>query len=729
MVTMPHSVDRLKQLLFEPESQALLDLRRELERASMLESEQRAEILRQLQALAQTEASHRLDLAQRIDTLFERTGTEQRLRESVARILDGALRDAEVNRHDQMSRAIAPLVVKTIKVELKNSQDEMVEALYPITGRLVKAYVASAMKDLMDQMNRRIESNAVMLRLRSLTTGRSVAELALADSQRLTVEELFLVRRGSGELIQHWPERRGASDSDIHLSGVLTAINDFANHAFKDGGGNLRSFELDNFSVYLRASPTFLLAAKCQGAAPPGVEALMDAEFLQVIARQQSAARDSLTGTADEQAADIVLAPVATSIDAKLAAHHAEFAGSIPRSNPLKVLGIIALIPLIGWLAWSGYGWYQTTQTRTAAEQVVAGMPGLSGYPLTLGVSAQGRLLDVHGLVPSAEAKTTVMARLREQLPSATILERLAVVAGADSDAAPELARVRRDLSGLGARVQFVAVRRSLEQARRRIGNVADDLGQLEQVSTDAPRRAAAQRARGSATKLAADLDREIAALAALPEGAPLAAYQPRSLTEIRSGLVTAMRDVAILAGGGMATPAPAPAAAGDNIGLAEDVAIAAERLNTLSVASLLAAQIKPPPPQVMPAAPSPRDRLHAFVRANAVFFANGTDFRAPAATQRKLDELAALAREADAVIRVVGYTDETGGQARNVTVAISRAERVAAELATRGLSRNRIITVGRSGNQDLSNDTGSQSANRRVQFEVGFDGELDERQ
>ena len=31
-----------------------------------------------------------------------------------------------------MPRAIAPLVVRTIKTELRNSQDEMVEALYPM---------------------------------------------------------------------------------------------------------------------------------------------------------------------------------------------------------------------------------------------------------------------------------------------------------------------------------------------------------------------------------------------------------------------------------------------------------------------------------------------------------------------------------------------------------------------------------------------------------------------
>ena len=296
--------------------------------------------------------------------MFERTGTEERLRDSVARILDGALREAEVQRHDQLSRALAPACRKTIKVELKNSQDEMVEALYPITGRLVKAYVASAMKDLMDQMNRRLENNAVMLRLRSLTTGRSVAELALADSQRLTVDELFLVRRGSGELIQHWPETRGVNASDIHLSGVLTAINEFAGHAFKDDGGNLRSFELDTFTVYLRASPTFLLV-RMSRRAPPGVEALIDQEFLQVVERHQAVLHEAAVGVPTGRASetrpvgDVVLA-AAGDVDRRRTRHPpcGACGNASPRSNPLKALLRPSLaVPLIGWAAWGGYGW------------------------------------------------------------------------------------------------------------------------------------------------------------------------------------------------------------------------------------------------------------------------------------------------------------------------------------------------------------------------------------
>ncbi|MEQ1717659.1 MAG: hypothetical protein ABL907_17055, partial [Hyphomicrobium sp.] len=162
---MSQSVARLKELLFDSEAQALADLSRRLEQIS------------------DTDSRGRADLKMRLDQVMELAGSTEHFTASVADVIDDALRRAEVHKHSQLSISIAPLVVTTIKAELKNSQDEMVEALYPITGRLVKSYVASAIKDLTEEMNRRLEQNPLMLRLQSLTTGRSVGELALAGTQ------------------------------------------------------------------------------------------------------------------------------------------------------------------------------------------------------------------------------------------------------------------------------------------------------------------------------------------------------------------------------------------------------------------------------------------------------------------------------------------------------------------------------------------------------------------
>ena len=141
------------------------------------------------------------------------------------------------------------------------------------------------MRDMVRELNRRVEQNGLMLRVRSMTSGKSVAELAIAESEHLKVEEIFLIRRGSGALVARWPSGPSLSNSDIHMSGVVSAINDFATHAFQEDGGNLRTFELDDFTIYLRASPLYLVAAKCRGIAPSGVSGIFDEEFLNLLDR------------------------------------------------------------------------------------------------------------------------------------------------------------------------------------------------------------------------------------------------------------------------------------------------------------------------------------------------------------------------------------------------------------------------------------------------------------
>ena len=75
-------------------------------------------------------------------------------------------------------------------------------------------------------------------------------------------------------------------------------------------------------------------------------------------------------------------------------------------------------------------------------------------------------------------------------------------------------------------------------------------------------------------------------------------------------------------------------------------------------------------------------------------------------------------------VVRVAGYTDERGGLNRNNPLAQSRADTVVDALVALGVARERLVAVGRANGVNLSNTTGPASANRRVQFEIGFAGE-----
>ncbi len=716
---MTDSVARLKELLFDRETATLGEFARRLD-TSTAATTASLEELNRLQAA--TRALHD-DLARRIAHLDARAGTPEALRTSVAAVLDDVIVEARETKQENVSRALAPMLVKTIKAELKNNQAEMVEALYPITGQLVKAYVASAMKDLTNRMNRRLQSNAFMLRVRSLFSGYSRAELLLAESQSLEVEELYLVRRGSGELLQRWPANTFRANSDIHMSSMMAAINDFAADALQgDDGGQLRSFNFDDATIYLRASPVYLLAAKCRGIAVPGVDSLLDNEFLATVKRQHEAAATSTSAELPAVHSD-VLSDLKTRLEAGIADRHEVLSRAGMPFSPARALAAVALFALIAGIGWYGWLVFEQEATRTKARAVIADVTPLKGYPVILDVESGGRSLSIAGVAPSNETRTVLMRRLADALPGVIIEDRgFAAMPPPARDVGPEIEAVRREVSTLESQTArtsiLTATTRSLDRAEKRLADALPDLAALTSRVPGPLRKtltAIEEDTRRTLTEIRARLAIVRRALPDGDERTATAAALNKSASQLRSASLVVAGTSSRPAQAGTAQPSSAPARTSTDLTeAAEEVSLAAERIATTAASALQTASLLP----------TALDRFRAYARTQAIFFANNDDYRDPATATAIVDEVVRLARDTTGLIRVVGYTDERGPQTRNTPLAQSRAEKVLEALVAKGLPRARLVAVGRSTGPDLSPQTGPDSANRRVEFEAGYEHE-----
>lgn len=587
---MAHDVSRLKELLFDRESRTISDL------------------------------------SARMDAVFERSGTQERFVTSVAAVLDEALARAEVERHAQVSGAIAPLVVSTIRTEIRNSQDELAEALYPAMGRMVRDYVVSALRDLADDINRRFESNRFMLRVRSLLTGRTVSDLALADAPPLKVEEIYLVRRGSGELVGRWPASISTS-RDHARSGVLAAINDVATEAFIADEATLRRLDLGSSLVYMRASPAHLLLVRCSGAAPAALEQVIDAHFMATIEKLRPlVATDKGT---QSQAVEGLLAGLTTDIEGEFSARRARVARERRGLSPAALLLWTLLLLLLGWGAWAAYASYQTARVRGIAERIIAAEPALRGYPVHVAINNRGGQVALQGLLPKPADSALLLRRLREALPGSQVSDRTAALPG------------------------------GLEEARAQIEGLSGGLSQLGAQSLQS-----GETTRGAIAALTAELQ-------------------------------LSREDVAKL-----------------KAQLTQSVSEAKARLDALQAELTRLAR------------PTADQRLAEWVRTHAVFFVKDTSYRDDRAAAAALDELAALIKGTKAFVRVVGHTDEKGGETHNSPLSLARGTKVVAELSRRGIPANRIVAVGRNDVANLTPTIGDSSPNRRVEFEIGFMGE-----
>lgn len=557
-------------------------------------------------------------LTARLEEVVARAGSDASFRRSVAATLDGALRDAEAANHRPVADALAPFVVRTVRTEVEASSDALPAKLYPHVGVMVRDYVRSAIRDLMEDINRRLEDglirNRFMLRLRSWTTGRSMAELALAGTGRFEVDELHLIRRGSGELLAHWtrptpdaPAEPQANNRDALFSGLLTAMTAFIEEVYEADKAGLRTIDFGAHTIYLRGSPLHLLAARCRGEAGAGLQTLLDEEFLRTL--QQEAT--SGTSAAPD------LAALAARLEAGIAKRQEQHRKERGRAGlgPLRALLWLLALVLTGFAGGYAYTSYRTNALQAAVDRVFAETPALKGYPARARVARGAERIEVSGLAPSGEIRSDIIARLRAIAPDVTISEAIGVVPGAGSAGlAEDVTRLRSQLAALESRLD------QLTTTIRDMATTVDGMAKSATVESQIQ-----------------DIRRQIAALA----------------------------------------------------------------------------------PQ-----PDPRQDLTRWLQSHAIFFSEDTTVRDQATADASLDALATLMRRAGGAIRIIGYTDERGTNERNLPLAQARADRVAGDLARRGIDPARLIAIGRTAVLDISPRSGASSPNRRVTFEPAYVGE-----
>jgi outer membrane protein OmpA-like peptidoglycan-associated protein len=448
----------------------------------------RTEIDRLKGLLFGAEADRLDEIARRLDALDSRVGSPQAMQAATAEVLVGAFKRAEQERHRDLSRALAPLVVASIRSEIANSKDMMVEALYPITGRLVSAAVAQAFRDLVDSLNERIDSllstQSWRLRFKAMATGRSVSEVALAEAQRAELQRILFLERHSGKLVAAWSREAGEDKPEI-VSGLIAAITDFASDVLGAEGGELRTLDLGGSSVALRSSARMIVAAQYRGKAKPEQEHALDALFTALLAAHER----------EEPIDQPMLSDAARDFSA---------AGAEPQKKGgafgKVVLAGLALL-LIGWGLWSAaramIEWRREQAVAAASEQLIAARPELAPFPLHFAFDHPAGRLQVRGLLPSNVAEADMRARIDAAAKPYVVTYRTALSASQAelamrdarlSDLEKRLAEATQRAEALGRDLAAMSAAPPDARLTREISVARKDLSALE-ARYDAPDR------------------------------------------------------------------------------------------------------------------------------------------------------------------------------------------------------------------------------------------------
>jgi hypothetical protein len=200
---------------------------------------------------------------------------EEYLAETVKLVINEALDRKIHDARDETASVLAPVMGQAIRQQIRKAQSDIVDALYPVIGQVIQRSVTESMRALAQRVDQGLRNTLSVRRLfrraEARLRGVSEAELLMRDALPFQVQEVFLIHRTSGMLLEHLT-RDPALDSDRDLiSGMLTAIRDFARETFgTDREGHLDEIQYGEFSIQVEPGSWAYLAVVVEGFEPEG---------------------------------------------------------------------------------------------------------------------------------------------------------------------------------------------------------------------------------------------------------------------------------------------------------------------------------------------------------------------------------------------------------------------------------------------------------------------------
>ena len=207
---------------------------------------------------------------EQIDSLQQQIQDPEYLADKVSRILPNAIR-IRTARDQELNEAMGPTVEQAIRNSVRKNPKPLVDAIFPVMGPAIRRAISAAIAGLVQSLNQTLEYSlsvrGLKWRWEAIRTGKPFGEIVLLHSLLYRVEQVFLIHRETGLLLQH--VSLVPSQSADLISGMLTAIQEFARDSFHvKEAETLESLRVGDLNVWIEQSPYAILAAVIRGTAP-----------------------------------------------------------------------------------------------------------------------------------------------------------------------------------------------------------------------------------------------------------------------------------------------------------------------------------------------------------------------------------------------------------------------------------------------------------------------------
>lgn len=313
------------------------------------------------------------------------TGVHDQDAESISKILPDAVRlraNADSDLADALSSTIEQGLTTSVERNPKPVADAIFPIIFPAIRRAIQHALASSMQSVNQTLNYGFSWKGLKWRMEAMRTGSSFGEVVVKHTLRYRVEQVLLVHRETGLLLEHVvaPDVE-AADADL-VSAMLTAIERFVEDSFQvDDDEALDVIQMGDLTVWVEPGPHAVVAAVIRGQPRESLrESLTDS--IETVHRRFSGA---LIGFEGNTAPFAEVRPV---LEQCLESEYREDAN---KTSPLVWLILLAVL--------GGLGWWIFTSVRTAQRdndylEALDAAPGIE----VIDADRRGGALHIQGL-------------------------------------------------------------------------------------------------------------------------------------------------------------------------------------------------------------------------------------------------------------------------------------------------------------------------------------------
>jgi OOP family OmpA-OmpF porin len=238
------------------------------------------------------------------EAMRQRLDNPSRRAEDVATVLAEAVRLRSHGHQDvKLRRALQPLLEEALQLSVQSNPRMLADALFPIFGKAIRRAITSELDGMLQSLSATLEQSfswrSLQWRWESFRTGKPYAEIVVLRSLLYRVEQVFLIHRESGLLLQHVavasPEAPETKDPEM-VSGMLTAIQDFVRDSVSAAESeNLETVRMGEIEVVLAYGPDAILAGFVRGVAPRKLSRVFQ-DTLDAIEQKKAEALHTFSG-------------------------------------------------------------------------------------------------------------------------------------------------------------------------------------------------------------------------------------------------------------------------------------------------------------------------------------------------------------------------------------------------------------------------------------------------